>query len=276
MAEQSAEGSVLFKDLERQGWTAKASKYDAWAGTITVGAIGPLLDAARVTIGGRVLDVACGPEYGAGQATARGATAVGIDVASTMIAEARQNFPETEFREGDGENLAFDDGSFDAVICAFGLLHMPAPDRAIAEAYRVLKPGGRYAFTVWAGPDRHEFFALVLRAIQAHGRMDVPLPPAPPIFRFSEPEECRRTMTAAGFVEVAVQDVPLSWRADTAKAIVDMIYNSTVRTAMLLEHQTHDARERIHRAIMDEAAQFERDGKYRLAFPAILSAGRKV
>jgi ubiquinone/menaquinone biosynthesis C-methylase UbiE len=50
-----------------------------------------------------------------------------------MIAEARQNFPETEFREGDGENLAFDDGSFDAVICAFGLLHMAAPDRAIAS-----------------------------------------------------------------------------------------------------------------------------------------------
>jgi ubiquinone/menaquinone biosynthesis C-methylase UbiE len=78
-----------------------------------------------------------------------------IDIASAMIAETLEKFPSLEFREGDGEILAFADASFDAVICAFGLLHMPSPDRAIAEAYRVLKAGGRYAFTVWASPDRH-------------------------------------------------------------------------------------------------------------------------
>jgi ubiquinone/menaquinone biosynthesis C-methylase UbiE len=271
----AAEVRASFKDLERRGWTAKASQYSAWAGTVTVGAIESLLDAAHVETGARLLDVACGPGYGTHRAAARGALAMGIDIAPAMIAEAREKFPRLEFREGDGENLAFADASFDAIICAFGLLHMPAPDRAIAEAYRVLKPGGRYAVTVWANPDRHEFLGLVLRAIQAHGRMDVPLPPAPPMFRFSDPEECRRTLAATGFVDVAVEEVPLVWRTQTAQAIVDRIYNSTVRTAMLLEYQTHSARERIHRAIVDGAAQFARGDGYTLNLPAILSAARK-
>jgi SAM-dependent methyltransferase len=276
VTQHSADGSVSFKDLERQAWTAKASAYDAWAGTITSGIIEPLLDATQVSAGKQVLDVACGPGYGAGEAATRGATAVGIDFAPTMITEARRRFPGIELREGDGENLAFVDDSFDAVICAFGLLHMAEPERAIEEAYRVLRPGGCYGFSVWAAPERHEFFALVLQAIQAHGRMDVPLPPAPPLFRFSDPEESSRVLGATGFVDVSVREVPLIWRAASAEAIIDMIYKSTVRAAMLLEHQAPEARERIHRAILDGAAQFARDGAYTLAFPAVMAAARKA
>jgi ubiquinone/menaquinone biosynthesis C-methylase UbiE len=166
MAEPSSGVQTSFRDLEQKGWTAKASAYDAWAGAVTAGAAEPLLDAAEVRPGKRMLDVACGPGYGAGRAAASGATAIGVDFAPTMIAEARRRFPGIDFREGDGENLAFEDGSFDAVICAFGLLHMPEPDKAIAEAHRVLRSGGRYAFTVWAAPDWHEFLGLVLNAVR--------------------------------------------------------------------------------------------------------------
>ena len=58
--------------------------------------------------------------------------------------------------------------SFDAVVCAFGILHCADPDKAMAEAYCVLRPDGRYAFTVWMSPDRHDFFAIVLKAIEIH------------------------------------------------------------------------------------------------------------
>jgi hypothetical protein len=64
----SIHGSISFKDLERQVWTAKASDYDAWVGTTTSSVIEPLLDATHVSAGMCVLDVACGPGYGAGQA----------------------------------------------------------------------------------------------------------------------------------------------------------------------------------------------------------------
>ena len=131
---------------------------------------------------------------------------------SSMWPVDRARYPRIEFREGDAENLAFDTASFDAVVSAFGILHCADPDKAIAEAYRVLRSDGRYAFTVWMGPDRHDFFAIVLKAIETHGNMQVSLPPAPPIFRFSDPAECRKVLTQAGFVDASVLELALDWR----------------------------------------------------------------
>ena len=275
MAERGVADAPSFKELEQQGWGAKADNYDAFAGQITVGAVAPLLDAAGVGAGMRVLDVACGPGYVADGATARGAHAIGIDFAANMVAEARRRYPRIEFREGDAENLAFDTASFDAVVCAFGILHCADPDKAIAEAYRVLRSDGRYAFTVWMGPDRHDFFAIVLKAIERHGNMQVSLPPAPPIFRFSDPAECRKVLTQAGFVDASVLELALDWRAPSIEAILDCIYKSTVRTSMMLERQTPDALDRIHRAICESAERFARGGAYEIAWPAMLAAARK-
>ena len=82
-------------------------------------------------------------------------------------------------KEGDAEALAFDKDSFEAVVCPFGLLHLERPEQAVSEAFRVLKPGGRYGFSVWCSLDKFQYIALVLRAIQAHANTDVGLPPAP-------------------------------------------------------------------------------------------------
>jgi SAM-dependent methyltransferase len=275
MAQREPADAPSFKELERQGWGAKADDYDTFAGQITVGAVAPLLDAAGVRAGMRVLDVASGPGYVADGATARGAHAIGIDFAANMVAEARRRYPRIEFREGDAENLAFEAASFDAVVCACGILHIADPDKAIAEAYRVLRPDGHYAFTVWMGPDRHDFFAIVLKALEAHGNTRVALPPAPPIFRFNDPTECRNALTRAGFVDASVLELALSWRAPSIEAMLDFIDKGTVRTSMVLERQTPDALDRIHRAIREGAERFARGGAYEIAWPATLAAARK-
>jgi SAM-dependent methyltransferase len=275
MGQRGPTDTPTFKELERQGWGAKADYYDSLAGQITVGAVTPLLDAAGVRAGMHVLDVASGPGYVADGATARGAYAIGVDFAANMIAEARRRYPRIEFREGDAENLAFDAASFDAVVCAFGILHLADPDKAIAEAYRVLRPGGRYAFTVWMGTDRHDFLAIVLKAIETHGNMQVALPPGPPIFRFSDPAECRKVLTQAGFVDVHVSELALDWRAPSVEAILDCIYKSTVRTSTVLERQSPDALDRIHRSIRESVARFALGGAYEIGWPAVLAAARK-
>ena len=266
---------VGFKEQERTGWDTKASAYNNLAGKVTAQAVEPLLNAARVAAGTVVLDVACGPGYVAGGAAARGAKAVGIDFAPSMVKEAARNFPHAEFRQGDAEILDFVSCSFDAVVCAFGLLHLTAPEKAIAEAYRVLRPGGRYALTVWSVPEKHEFFAVVLGAIQAHGTLAVPLPPAPPFFRFSEPGECRKVLSAVGFSDIVVEELPLVWELNSPQQMLDMIHKSTVRTAMLLEGQTEEARAKIHQAIVESAEQFKRGGAFTMAWPAVLASASK-
>jgi SAM-dependent methyltransferase len=263
-----------FKDAERAGWSDKAPVYDDFAGRITAGAVGPLLDAVRLAPDMAFLDICCGPGYLAAEAARRGADVTAIDFAAPMVAEARRRFPDVAFAEGDAEALDFPAGSFDAAACAFGLLHLADPDRALAEACRVLRTGGRYAFTVWMGPPRHAFFHLVGEAIAAHG-VPVDLPPAPPMFRFADADESVRAMEAAGFRDVTVTELPLTWKIAGPGDVLAYVEKCTMRVAMVLDRQTPEARARIHAAIVEGAAGFARDGGYEVAWPAVLVAGTK-
>ena len=274
MADEYPTGAA-FKEMEQSGWHAKASTYDALAGQVTIQAMDALLDAAGVVAGAKVLDVACGPGYGAGAAVGRGAIAIGVDFAEAMVSEAIKNFPGAEFQLGDGEDLSCEDGGFDAVICPFGLLHMPEPEKAVSEAFRVLRNGGRYAFSVWTTPESHQFFALVLSTIQAHGDMDVPLPQAPPIFRFSDSDECRTVLESAGFIETEVTEIRPIWRVTSGQQVLDMIYRATVRTAALLELQTPDAVQKIHNDILEGAEEYKSGDTYNMVWPVVVASGSK-
>lgn len=264
-----------FKQQELAGWTAKAGSYDGYVGKVTAAAAEALLDAVRLPPAARLLDVACGPGYVAGAAAARGAAALGVDFAPSMVEEARKNYPGGEFLVGDAEALDFDAASFDAVVCAFGMGHLADPDRALAEAFRVLRPGGRYALSWWCSPDKHEFYALVFGALKAHGSLEVGLPPAPSIFRFSDPEECRRALRHAGFTEPEVRELALAYEPQSRQELLDLIYKSSVRMAMMLERQTGDALERIHEHILAGARRLRQDNRLRIGFPALIAGARK-
>ena len=177
---------------------------------LTRQAVAPLLDAVNLRHGARLLDVATGPGYVAAAAAARGARALGVDFSAPMVAHARAINPAVEFQEGDAEALSLEDCSFDAVVMNFGMLHLARPERAMTEAARVLKPGGCFAFTVWARPEEAVRFEIILTAIQSHGNPGVQLPQGPSFFRFSDPAECDRTLREAGFLNVRVTSIPLN------------------------------------------------------------------
>ncbi len=265
--------SASFKDLELKGWNQKARDYGDYAGHITQQAVEPLLNAVEVEAGSLFLDIATGPGYTAGAAQARGAIATGVDFSAGMIDEASRNYPNALFYEGDAEHLVFPSGFFDAAVCPFGLLHMKEPDKAISEAWRVLKPGGKFAFTVWAPPEKHAFFNLVLGAISRHGSMSVPLPEAPPFFRFSEPAESQRALATAGFSDITISELTLHWQPNSGQALLDIIYKSTVRTAMLLEAQETKSRDKIHSDIVN--AVEGSTGPMSLPWPAVIAVAKK-
>ncbi|MBQ0721463.1 MAG: methyltransferase domain-containing protein [Gammaproteobacteria bacterium] len=267
------EADDTFKELELKGWNQKARDYGDYAGKITLQAVEPLLNAVEVGPGSVFLDIATGPGYTAGAAQARGAIATGVDFSAAMIGEASRNYPKALFYEGDAEHLVFPSGFFDAAACPFGLLHMANPDRAISEAWRILKPGGKFAFTVWAAPEKHAFFELVLGAISRHGAMDVALPEAPPFFRFSDPGESRGALEKTGFSDIDISELVLHWQPSNGQQLLDTIYKSTVRTAMLLEAQEEDAREKIHSDII--AAVSASTGPVNLPWPALIAVARK-
>jgi SAM-dependent methyltransferase len=263
-----------YRNFEQKGWGEVASGYSDYHAAVTAQAADALLDAVAAGPGMEILDVACGPGVVAAAAAARSAKAVGIDFAESMIAEAKRRYPDVVFKPDDAESLSFDDSTFNAVVCNFGMLHFAEPDKAIAEAFRVLRPGGHYAFTVWQTPDKVQYLGVVTGAVMAHGNLDVDVPAAPPPFRFSEPEEAKRTLTSRGFADITTGEVTC-YAKGTVDELIGSLYSGTVRSKALAEAQTPEARKKIHAAIEENAKPFTKDGIVTLAMPAIVASGRK-
>jgi len=265
--------AVAFHDFEQQGWERASAHYADAFGNLTSQMAGPLLDATRVRQGIRLLDVCTGPGFIAAAAAARGGAATGLDFSAAMIAEAKRRHPDVDFREGDAEALPFPIAAFEAVVMNFGLLHLARPDAAIAEAHRVLRGGGRYALTVWS--EDAVGFGLALKAIQQHGNPNVPLPDGPPFFRFSAAAELERTLHDAGFSEVAVQTVPLTWRVKSTEEVFGALSKGGVRTAAILRAQTPDALAAIADSIRQGVEAYGRAGQYEIPMPAVLASATK-
>jgi SAM-dependent methyltransferase len=267
--------AAAFHEFEHAGWERAAGHYGEAFGHLTAQTAGPMLDAAGVAAGTRVLDVATGPGFIAAAAAARGAAVAGLDFAPAMIADARRRHPGITFREGDAEALPFDEGSVDAVVMNFGLLHLARPDTALAEARRVLRAGGRLAFTVWAVPDQAVGFGMVLQAIEEFGTLEVALPEGPPFFRFSSVEECRRSLDAAGFSDAGVQLLPLTWRLSSADAVFEALSRGGVRTAAVLSAQAPEALTAIRAAVRRSVERYATPGGFVVPMPAVLASAAK-
>lgn len=264
-----------FQAFERAAWQDAASSYDATFGSLTRQAIGALLDAVRLAPNEKLLDVASGPGYVAAAAAERGARVTAVDFSPEMVKLARSQNPGVEFQMGDAEKLSFPDGGFDAVVMNFGMLHLAQPDRALAEALRVLRPAGRYAFTVWARPEDALGFGIVLDAIRKHGNPDAPLPPGPPFFRFSDAGECETTLKVAGFRNVDVRRVTQVWRFSDPATLFEAFFSGSVRTQALLKAQSAQALAAIRDAVGTAAAGFQDHGTVQIPMPAVLASAEK-
>jgi SAM-dependent methyltransferase len=265
--------ATAFHDFEHEQWEGAVDAYHAGWGGLTAQAIPAMLDVLRIAAGTGLLDVASGPGYLAARAAARGAAAVGLDFSSAMVATARALHPAVAFREGDAEDLPFADATFDAVGMNFGILHLARPEAAIAEAARVLRPGGRYGFTAWADPGRATGFALVLDAVRRCGR-PVTLPAGPDFFRFSDPTECMSVLRAAGFGDVAVRRLDLRWRVASPDDLFRAFHLGTARTGALLRGQDGEALAEIAAAVREAAAPYRGpDGGVEVPMAALLASG---
>jgi SAM-dependent methyltransferase len=240
-----------FTEFEHQGWERVADKYDSTWATSTRQFIPPLLEAAGVSGKMSILDVGCGPGYVSAAATERGVNAIGLDFSEEMIGIAKEKFPQVEFRQGDAQNLPFANRTFDRVVANFALLHLADPERAMSEAARVLKAGGRFAFTTWAKISENPFVKLVDDAIQAHANLDVGLPPGPPFYLFENEEGFRGALEHAGFDgrSMTFRVHKIEWQLPSAQFVFDAELNAGVRTAGLLVRQTPQALQKIQTAI---------------------------
>ena len=267
---------VDFSEFEHEGWERVAQAYHTYFGDLTAQSNHAMLEALGVGRGTRFLDVASGPGYLAAAARRRGADVAGVDFSVAMVEKARRVFPGLEFRVGDAEDLPFPDESFGAVGISFGMEHFQHPERALAEAFRVLQSGGRIAFTVGAMPDKAVGIGMVVKAIEKHGTTNVPVPPGPPLFRFSDWGESRRALLEAGFVQPEVREVDQTLVLSSPDTPFHALMRGGVRVAAMLHAQTPAALALIERAVSHEAETYRSDaGELRIPMCCVVASALK-
>jgi ubiquinone/menaquinone biosynthesis C-methylase UbiE len=235
-----------FNRFEAAGWEQRADGYHDLAAGLTTRVVQQLLDAAEVDRGKRVLDVGTGPGYASAAAAARGADVVGVDVAAAMVALARRLRREIEFRQADAERLPFEDGSFDAVLGNFLILHVGRPEHVAAELARVLRPGRKLALSTWDLPEQARLLGVLVDAVAAvEAKPPADIPAGPPFFRFADEAQFGRLLSDAGLNHVVVRTVAFTNRFASGGELWNRLLGGTVRTRALVLAQPEDVQARI-------------------------------
>ncbi|MDJ0948464.1 MAG: class I SAM-dependent methyltransferase [Alphaproteobacteria bacterium] len=264
-----------FNAFEASGWRKAAQYYHGDLGMVTSQSASELLDAAEVGAGSAVLDIATGPGYLAARAHARGADPVGIDITPEQVELARRLNPKLSFALGDAEQLDFPDDRFDAVVLGFGMLHFGRPEVVIAEIARVLRRGGRVAFSVWKAPEDNPGMAIMYGSLAKHADMTVPLPEGPSFFRFADHDECRRLFAQVGLVDPQFVDVPQVWRSDSPEQFYETWSRAGVRSTALINAQTPDVQGTLREVITQAVVAYREKDAYEVPMPAVVASARK-
>src|SRR6516164_4249542 len=188
------------------GQEVSAAAYERYIGRWSRMFVPSLLTAAEVSAGDRVLDVATGTGEAAIAAISLVGDAgvvVGADISAAMLGAARARLPRS-YRAivTDGQSLAFQDASFDAVICQLGLMFFPDPARGLAEFRRVLRRGGCASVCVISTAEKAPIWGVLAETLSRHlpaRREALHLS-----FSLADSKRLEQMFDAAGFREVRV------------------------------------------------------------------------
>jgi uncharacterized peroxidase-related enzyme len=204
-----------------------------------------------VGAGDRLLDVACGSGLALELAAARGATVAGIDASQRLVAIACDRVPRADVRAGDMAALPWADASFDVVTSFRGLW---ATTRvALAEARRVLRPGGRISLTTWGHVKASQgVWALSPLALAAEEKVQAQAA----MKSLGRPGLGEEILTAAGFVGVRRHHVPFVWEFPDPETFARMLAS----TGPAYEAVQAVGAEEFHRRCIEVASERVREG----------------
>ena len=182
-----------------------------------------LVDALDPQPGETILEIAAGVGDTGLAATARLGSSgklISTDFSQPMVDAARRRaaelgVPNVDFRTMDAERMDLDDGSIDGVLCRWGYMLMADPAAALRETRRVLRPGGRVAFSVWGDPASNRWASAPAEAYLEHTGAEPPDPRAPGIFAMASEARTGELLAEAGLRPVRTEHVEMEWAFDT-------------------------------------------------------------
>jgi ubiquinone/menaquinone biosynthesis C-methylase UbiE len=267
----------LQRRVQRYGWDKAAAYYEPFWARQLAPAQERLLALAALRPGEQVLELAAGTglvTFPVAEAVGPGGRVVATDISEAMVtqlgaAAAARGLVQVSTERTDAEDLRWEDGSFDAVLCALGLMYVADPGTCLRQSWRVLRAGGRMVAAVWGARKNcgwAEIFPIVDRRVSSEV--------CPLFFQLGTGRTLAQTMEEAGFVQVTEERLfPVLEYATAEDALGAAFAGGPV--ALAYSRFDDATREEVHAEYLDSIAPWRAGEGYRIPGEFVVARGLK-
>ncbi|MFV1997377.1 MAG: class I SAM-dependent methyltransferase [Acidiferrobacterales bacterium] len=261
-------------------WDKIAEKFDMWLPQLQ-DAGDALIERLAAQSGDRVIDIASGtgePALTLARKMGGNIEIVGVDAAQGMVTVANQKVARQElkgisFSTMSAESLTYDDNSFDRVLCRFGVMLFEDSLAGIKEMYRVLKPGGRFAISVWNTPEKMPTLYWTFQ-VMAPRLPEEAHPPLAKVTSLGGPGVFENLLKKAGFSKFEVETRVLNYQFDSFDDYWDLVEASDI-LKMQYDALPDSERDAVRDEIGQLAHDFVVDGKLVVPHEYLVAHGSK-
>lgn len=261
------------------GWHKWTPLLEQWSDPLTM----KMFELAGITNGSHVLDVASGDgshSIKAARRVGEGGYVLATNMAESMMiyateAASEAGLKQMEVRIMDGENLTVADQSFDAVICQIALMLFANPQKAVEEAYRVLKPGGRYAAIVFTTPDKSPWLAIPAKIALQHANRPMPPLDTPGLFALGNQERLEGLLRKAEFIDVESYTMTQTMQLKSAAECSMLVRETAGAINAILADLDESRQQKVWEAIEMALQRFEDAKGFHAPTEVRLVAGTK-
>ncbi|MEP6615563.1 MAG: methyltransferase domain-containing protein [Ginsengibacter sp.] len=273
------------REQQRETWNKFSPGWKKWD-EFTMDFLKPMGDAIiqklEIKEKDSVLDIACGtgePGLTIAKLATKG-NVTGTDLAEQMLEIAAENARHQDIqnfqtRGCDVCDLPFETNAFDKISCRMGFMFFPDMQLASDQMYRVLKPGGKMATSVWAGPEKNVWVTAIMGIIQKHMNPAPPPVGAPSMFRCAKPGFLKGIMETSGFKNVTEESV-------TGKVIYkdfDLFWtmmNEVAAPVVGALSKADDAmKQQIQKEVKEACARYQTSAGLALDYHSLILSGEK-
>jgi ubiquinone/menaquinone biosynthesis C-methylase UbiE len=275
------------QDEQRQLWDGVAAGWKKWWPTIENGAqcvSERMIELAEVEPGQRVLDIATGigePALLAASRVGPAGRVVATDLSPQMLEIARERatalgLANVEFMEADAGRLDFPDGSFDAILCRWGVTSLPNPPDTLVAIRRMLVTNGAFATAVWETGSKGRPLASLATAV-AREMFDLPPPPPEaPSTPGSARNALEQQMISAGYKDVRAEEMALTLEFPSTDACTQYLMDVSPELAALFSDRSSGQQTDYRQRLAEKLGRYVMvDGGVRIPNVTICAVGRR-